>query len=261
MKTQTNPNKFYKYRSMQGDAIRWVERIVLQNELYFSRALDFNDPFDMRPTLSFEASHETRVNDFMRLLRERKPKLSPAQMNSMAQKLVSAAFSPTNFNETTTSMHTQITEMLTEQVGVFCVSSKRDDILMWSHYADSHSGVCLEFDEECPLMMQAQKVIYSEFRRPINRYLDSHSAMAEKALQTKSSHWEYEEEWRSLRLDGGPGAVKFRPEHLTGIILGARASQATIDKVSEWTRNRQTPWTVYQASVSKDRFALEIAPA
>ncbi|MDQ0042328.1 DUF2971 domain-containing protein [Variovorax boronicumulans] len=261
MNIQPNRKKFYKYRSMRSDAVRWVEQIVLQNELYFARALDFNDPFDLRPTLSFEASHETRVNDFMRLVRERKPELSPAQTNAMAQELVSAAFSPANFNETTSAMHTQITKMLTEQVGVFCVSSKRDDILMWSHYADSHSGVCLEFDEECPLMMQAQEVIYSELRRPINRYIDDYTAMAEKALQTKSSHWEYEAEWRSLRLDDGPGVVKFLPEHLTGIIIGDRASQSTIDKVNEWTLKRPTPWTVSRASVSKDRFALEIAPA
>lgn len=261
MKLQTPPKKFYKYRSMRGDAMGWVEQIVLQNELYFAPALDFNDPFDLRPTLSFEASHEARVNDFMRLVRERRPELSPTQMSEMAQELVSVAFSPANINETTSTMHAQITNMLTEQVGVFCVSSKRDDILMWSHYADSHSGICLEFDEKCPLMMQAQKVIYSELRNPINRYADDHSAMAEKALQTKSIHWEYEAEWRSFRLDEGPGVVKFSPEHLTGIIIGDRASKATIDKVSEWTLKRTTPWTVYRASVSKDRFALEIAPA
>lgn len=261
MKTQTDPEKFYKYRSMRGDALHRVEQIVLQNELYFAPARGFNDPFDMRPTLSFEASHETRLNDCMRLVRERRPELTPEQMNAMAQELVSATFSPAKINEMTSAMHTQITHMLTEQVGVFCVSSKRDDILMWSHYADSHSGICLEFDQGCPLMMQAQKVIYSNIRSPINRYTDDHLAMAEKALLTKSVHWKYEAEWRSLRLDEGPGVVKFLPEHLTSIIIGDRASQPTVDKVNEWTGKRPTPWTVYRASVSKDRFALEITPA
>lgn len=59
----------------------------------------------------------------------------------------------------------------------------------------------------------------------------------------------------------GPGVVKFLPEHLTGIIIGDRASQSTVDKVNEWTLKRPMHWTVYRASVSKDRFALEIAPA
>lgn len=261
METQTAPEKFYKYRSMRGDAVHWVERIVLQNELYFAPALDFNDPFDLRPSLSFEASDETRLNDFLRLLRERMPELSPAQMEAKARELLAAAFSPANFNETVAATRGQLTEVLTEKVGVLCLSSKRDDILMWSHYADSHCGICLEFDKACPLMAEAQQVIYSELRSPINRYTDDYASMAEKALQTKSAHWKYEAEWRSLRLDEGPGAVKFRPEHLTGVIIGARASQATIDTVNEWTLARPTPWTVYRASVSNDLFALEIAPA
>jgi hypothetical protein len=31
-------------------------------------------------------------------------------------------------------------------VGIYCVSTNYDDVLMWSHYADSHKGICLEFD-------------------------------------------------------------------------------------------------------------------
>ena len=31
-----------------------------------------------------------------------------------------------------------------------CFSKRNDSILMWSHYADSHKGVCFEFDYESP---------------------------------------------------------------------------------------------------------------
>jgi hypothetical protein len=33
-------------------------------------------------------------------------------------------------------------ETVTSKVGVMCISEVPDDILMWSHYADCHKGVC-----------------------------------------------------------------------------------------------------------------------
>lgn len=30
---------------------------------------------------------------------------------------------------------------------ISCFSKRYDSILMWSHYASSHEGVCIEFDE------------------------------------------------------------------------------------------------------------------
>ncbi len=31
-------------------------------------------------------------------------------------------------------------------IGVICFSSNYDNILMWSHYANNHKGICIEFD-------------------------------------------------------------------------------------------------------------------
>ena len=250
--------KFYKYRPMGDTGIPWVERIVLHNELYFAPAAKFNDPFDLRPSLSFEATHEERVKAFIRLASTRKPGLTPVQIEAEAERLVAAAFDPANFAGTAASMGRGLTGVLTEHVGGFCASGKRDDILMWSHYADSHRGICLEFDEACPLFAAAQQVKYSKFRSPINRYSDDYDAMAEKALLTKSDHWKYEAEWRSLRLDEGPGTVRFAPEHLTGIVIGACATNATVERVKEWTAMRSTPWTVYQATVNDGAFVLDV---
>lgn len=260
MKDGPYPDKFYKYRSMRGDDIQWVERIVLHNELYFAPAIKFNDPFDLRPSLSFEAPDQVRLSDVRRLVHQFMPGLSPAQVEAESHRLALATYDPVYIDKMAADLREQLAEMLTEKIGVFCVSANRDDILMWSHYADSHGGVCLEFDEACPTLAQALKVIYSEARSPINRFEDDPETMSDKALLTKSDHWEYEAEWRSIRYDEGPGIVSFQPEHLTGVIIGARASAATIAKVEEWTRARPTPWTVYRASVSNDRFELEIAP-
>jgi hypothetical protein len=145
-------------------------------------------------------------------------------------------------------------------VGVFCGSTKLDDILMWSHYADSHRGICIEFDGTLSLMAHAQKVQYARERVPINPYEDSHEVMMGKALLTKSEQWSYECEWRLIRYKGGPGVVQFRPANLTGIIIGALASPSTVDTVMTWVRQRSIPVSLYQSFVSPKKFDCNSPP-
>ncbi|MGT2429382.1 DUF2971 domain-containing protein [Cupriavidus basilensis] len=76
---------------------------------------------------------------------------------------------------------------------------------MWAHYADSHKGICLEFDATSVFMAHAQEVKYSGERAAIN-FTDSKDAMLEKALLTKSDHWSYESEWRLIRYPRWAGS-------------------------------------------------------
>jgi hypothetical protein len=253
------PSKFYKYRSMSGTAENWVERTVLYDEIYFASALSFNDPFDLRPSFSLAATPEKQREDFLRLSRKYEPELTEDERQAEADKVMATSMSIGDISSTTASIQAIHNHHITQNVGVLCVSTKHDDILMWSHYGDSHRGICLEFDGAAPFMRHAQKIKYSNERVPINPYSDGHEVMMEKSLLVKSNHWSYESEWRLLRYIGGPGAVKFRPKNLTGIIIGALASRSTIDVVTAWVRRRSTPISVFHASVSSNKFELVIA--
>ena len=254
------PEHFYKYRSLVGDAVRWVERIVLGNEIYFAPASTFNDPFDSRPVFSLEAPPEHHRADFLRMSKKFEPHLTDEQREGMADAAMAKSLSPENIDMTAGAIQAVHNQVIRQQVGLFCVSAKCDDILMWSHYADSHRGICLEFDGMSRLMALAQRVTYSEERVPINPYQDSEMAMVDKAILTKSMHWSYEEEWRLIRYKEGPGVVQFRPHNLTGIILGASANHETVEMVRSWVRRRPSPVNLYCASVSNKRFELSIEP-
>lgn len=254
-----HPDKFYKYRSMSGDAANWVERTVLCDEIYFASASSFNDPFDLRPSFSMEAPPERQRDDFLRMSRKFEPELTEEDRQAEADLVMATSMSSADINNTTAAIQAIHNHHTTTKVGVLCVSTKSDDILMWSHYGDSHRGICLEFDGAAPLMAHAQKIQYSDVRAPINPYDDGPEVMMEKSLLLKSNHWAYESEWRLLRYLGGPGVVKFRPANLTGIILGALASASTIDTVAAWVRRRAVPISIYRASVSSKKFELVIA--
>jgi hypothetical protein len=254
------PAKFYKYRSMNGDAATWVGRTVLQNEIYFAPPLSFNDPFDMRPALSLEATPEQQREDFLRLSKKFHPHLSEDQHAAEADRVMASSLSTGAIGTTTADFQAMLSEVLTTTVGIFCASTKPDDILMWSHYADSHRGICLEFDGTLAFMAHAQKVKYSRERVPINPYVDSREAMMEKAFLTKSEHWSYESEWRLIRYEDAPGVVQFHPANLTGIIIGALAIRSTVDAVTSWVQQRSSPVRLYQAYVSNTKFELQIEP-
>lgn len=253
------PTKFYKYRSMGGDAAHWVERTVLCDEIYFAPASSFNDPFDLRPSFSLEAPSNRQREDFLRMSRKFEPELTEEERQAEVDKVMATSMSVEVISNTTAAIQTVHNHHITTKVGVLCVSTKRDDILMWSHYADSHRGICLEFDGTAPFMAHAQKIKYADERIAINPYKDTPNVMMEKSLLIKSNHWEYESEWRLLRYGKGPGVVKFRPVNLTGIILGALASASTINLVKSWGQRRSAPIKVYRASVSSKRFELIIA--
>lgn len=254
------PANFYKYRPMNTpEMVQRVEDIVINNEIFFASPSSFNDPFDLKPAFSLDAPPERQRAEYLRLSNKYQPHYSLAQHNAEADNVMANSLDAGNIAVTAAMIQALHAQAMT-RVGVFCVSTKRDDILMWSHYADSHKGVCLEFDGMSHLMAHAQRVSYSRKRVPINPYCDDNMAMMEKAMLTKSEHWAYEAEWRLCRYIDGPGPVQYHPNNLTGIILGALASRDTFDLVRKWASQRTSPLAIYRATTSGQEFELLIGP-
>ena len=104
---------------------------------------------------------------------------------------------------------------------VTCFSRKYDSLLMWSHYADKHKGVCIEYDR--PLSNDFIDMEYSDIRPKIKfesltRYESAVSIVGREYDQeiqrkvqldcmlpfiTKSKEWKYEQEVRCLITKNG----------------------------------------------------------
>ena len=104
-----------------------------------------------------------------------------------------------------------------KNIGVFCLSAKCDDILMWSHYTDGHQGFCLAFEKDF-YVKKPKKVSYKR-KYPLIAFTEKkRKEWPRKLLLTKSKRWKYEEEWRIL--DRNPGKKPFDETKLFGIIFG-----------------------------------------
>lgn len=249
------PSHFYRYRSLGGEAAEFVKKIICDSELYFSEPSAFNDPFDCRPSFLFEASDKEKESYCDYLHRKYNPDLNCEQRH---QKVISMLEDWKSNPEVYKQLQQQHTKRITEEIGVLCLSSVSDDILMWSHYADSHRGICLEFDSSDKFFKNAHQVKYPSERPRINPFRQTEDEMMEAALLSKAEHWIYEQEWRLIHYEKGPGVYKFPPEALRGVILGAQISIPDKQTVLEWIKKRVHPIKLYYSSTCDISFSLNI---
>ncbi|PNV83898.1 MAG: hypothetical protein C0627_03670 [Sulfurimonas sp.] len=112
----------YKYMATKtynkDGEINLLEKVFENKTLRFTSPNDFNDPFEFRHLIE---------------------DLNPSDSDDL-NTLINTTFDKNQF-------HNIALDFELEHVGTLCLSAKNDDILMWSHYANNHSGIVLEFDK------------------------------------------------------------------------------------------------------------------
>jgi hypothetical protein len=83
-------------------------------------------------------------------------------------------------------------------------TTNKENLLFWSHYADSHKGFCVEYGASKKPISYAFKVRYKNeypevfYPNPLDDLQGFGPAL------TKSSSWEYEEEYRTIFVHDAP---------------------------------------------------------
>lgn len=164
-----------------------------------------------------------------------------------------------------------------DQFAVLCVSKIHDDLLMWAHYAQNHTGCVMKFrclpEKDRPLCM-AQEVKYqSEYplRAGLHDYVKHLTGQVELnddnlfqvfAL-TKSEHWRYEKEWRCISLlnnrESGFDYDRMIPEELEAVYLGCRIDEATKNQIKAILLDQYPDAQIYQAHTDVQNYALRFA--
>ncbi len=160
---------------------------------------------------------------------------------------------------------------------VLCVTEKSDNVVMWSHYAASHTGVCVKLrciDEVGNALLAAKPVRY-ESSFPLFPTLHEHvkhltgeapinfSKLLYQVPYIKHQHWSYEEEWRVHVPHVEPGnEAGFNdwseaPEVFGAIYFGCRISPENASSLLGLVKAEYPHMEVYRASPSKKAFQIE----
>jgi hypothetical protein len=246
-KQVAHPEILYKYLSF-GEGARGILR---DNTIKFTSPLEFNDPFDSRIELLLDAPHDEWKKFFSKRIPEYSAKrMSPAKRVILAAQLARKA---TAANLSGESFLDYVNDF-----GVLCLSERRDDLLMWSHYANSHQGICVGFwsGYAHPFFCRALPVDYAE-EYPNVSFLESNEKRLETTLLTKSSHWIYEREWRIIEHRRPPGIQPYPRASLACVILGVNISNDFREEIKGMLSNYTTSVELIEAKMCRRRFALE----
>lgn len=249
------PGKLYKYRRIDERTIQ----TIVNGVLYFSSPSGLNDPFDcrLRP-MSYDGTDEEYKALFTRLIAEH-PDFQSINAAEIAEQWIREGrhrnhkYMDDCFDKVQKQEH--------QQSGVLCLCADPSNILMWSHYADSHKGCCLEFSTKGTIFKSSRCVEYAK-EYPGYRFLDlkeDGEAFSKLTVYTKSELWSYEKEWRVSTLNG-PGLYKFHGEALTGIIFGYWMSPEHKDLLKTLVKKRNPIVKLYQSVPWKRKFMMEIEP-
>jgi hypothetical protein len=241
----------YKYRSMASTGLN---DIFEKRKVFLNNATKFNDPFECRPHLIVDGSSLERAAFLKELAKDRFPNADRAEIMRLVRGKDAFLTDQGKLRKAYSGF--------VATVGIYCLSEKKDDILMWAHYSDAHKGLCLEFEAstEGSLFWEAFKVVYQEEYPIVNMMRIGEAEEFRKALLTKSTHWAYEQERRVLKMEneGGAGSYDFPPAALTGVIFGALMSSGDKETIRNWVKAYPSEIAIYQATVNGHRYQLDV---
>jgi len=169
-------------------------------------------------------------------------------------------------------------------IGVLCFASKEDNLLMWSHYAKNHEGICIEFDKNADFFNGKYKDVTNFFDKPVKDhycnigelrkveyklerpvYLEPSELESDtEAWFVKSPEWEYEQEQRLLLpLDLAQKTsgldmpfYPVNPQMIKSIIFGCQMSSSIKKEVAEHCKKHGIK--VREAFINSHQFKLDI---
>jgi len=127
-------------------------------------------------------------------------------------------------------------EVMFSDFGVLSLSESPDNHLMWAHYADSHKGFCLGFENH-------ETNIIGQYGHPVDYVekmpkptiqsfaMDAGGEVIHLVAYTKSRDWAYEKEWRVLKQEGN--RLYPYPGRLVEVILGVNMAAEAEVKIRE----------------------------
>ena len=199
--------------------------IISENTLLFSKPSDFNDPFDCDVDIvdfNFNKLIDVKVADEIKYIKS--VYSSQGKDNSI--------FEDKNFLQRL-FRNAQIAKI--NSFGICCFSLKYDIVLMWSHYADKHMGICLGFNN----MLTGKFINLTEedisegqveykAREKINYVSENRYFAIRKLFLSKSKSWSHEKEYRMITLREKPKIQRFNPKFLSEVYFGLRVAEDQI---------------------------------
>jgi hypothetical protein len=259
------PNRLFHYRTFKAEHL---VALLSEGKLKLSRPDKFNDPWDCRlhyqvPT---DPAGRDRVIEYWKELhRKHFSHISEAKRALIAYDFKSH---PSKILDGLANAEKRLYETSCNRYRIYCLAEKPDVPLMWSHYAGSHTGICLEFDARRAPFAAAEKVKYVS-AYPAYDVLGHNNY---DSLFTKSADWSYEAEWRLIAEErafaGSPRTIKTDDDFLAipssvlkSVTIGCLTDKRTRRRIEDLIKTNAPSVLVRQTTLAPDKYELVITPS
>lgn len=115
---------------------------------------------------------------------------------------------------------------------VLCTTPTEMHSLMWAHYADSHRGICIEYEVDFSSLPKGLASVPVQYTNELKSYLASSFILSpedllSRLLFTKSSEWSYESEWRFVLHNGDESLDLDERFRVVSVTAGYKCSKDT----------------------------------
>ncbi|HAT1581997.1 TPA: DUF2971 domain-containing protein [Raoultella ornithinolytica] len=221
---------------------------LAQRKIWYSKPSEFNDPFDTKFTVRGKTHIFEQEMDSQ--------KLSVIFDGDMSDTMV---FKKRFLDEPLDNFKRGI-----EKLGILSLASSNNNLLMWSHYASEHKGMCLGFERNSNTALaddeKTKPMSYNDNYPSIkaSSILNEIDTLSNKVriLHSKSRHWEYEQEWRHI-VEQGDKLYPW-PAALTSVYFGCKTDISDIHLVKSIIADSNIKY--YKGNLYSDRFDIYFKP-
>ena len=203
----------YKYRSNYDFALKLLSR----NKVYAPNKHQLNDPFEGIVTAKIYDEYKRLKSDLSSVEYERK-------INLINKLYIQIGY-----------------------IGIYSMSKTFQNELLWSYYANSHKGFCIEYESSEMILEKSKSIIFPKIieidykkNPPIYslKGMDNidYDQFLTMLIGTKSYPWKHEDEIRLLFNENGEQEIS--NTSIKSIIFGARASKEDINNTIKIMSNK-----------------------
>ena len=265
MQSVNSLKSLYKFKSFDPDG---YYKEILNNILYFPSPNQLNDPFDCKIPTRFDLLSKKEYNKkAINLEKSLNPQLKRWEIKKNAKERAKK-FRREN-KDHPEQVISRLSDFVDNTLGIFSLSEKKDNILLWSHYTDCHRGFCLEFDFSMlknlfnikyisyQKLCIIEKIVYQNELPIIHPIRNNEEDRLRMAFLTKAKDWEYEAEWRIIYEKGSRKKEVINPNIIKNIYFGLLSLDEKIQESVEILKISNPSIGIYKAIKKKDEFGLE----
>lgn len=274
------------------ESLPMIERIMEENDFY-KLLNDHVGENELRKTIKDTIRHELRPYErVMNLDFSLSEEFIDEVMNNfedITQPFIREALNPENLDE---SYSQNFKKRFSTTFGILSLTQNPDNLLMWSHYSDSHRGFLIEFKEganffdqqisDVDTIRKLKKVRYVTERPQIESLFDPQKVDQDDYMEElmsqffyiKSERWEYEMEMRMIlplensdetfELPNGEKVHLFSipPNLIKSVVLGSQMPERTEEKLFEiLKRGHFDHIDIYRAKLDINGYKVNIVNA